>query len=210
MKAVAYRAAVPNAASDSLIDITLPNPVASGHYLLVEVHAVSVNPIGASAADAAGVVRAAGGRVTLFKPGDRVMYAGSIPAPGTSSKLQLVDERLVGHAPTSVGFEAAAALPLASITAWVRALAAHHVIDQTRALPEQLRAIGIEQVADVATLTNYDCGVLFTRLGHLVDSGVLRSPLVEPFGTINAANLRRAHAFLASGESRGKVVLSGF
>lgn len=208
MKAVAYRAAVPISAPDSLIDITLPNPVVSGHNLLVEVRAVSVNPLDASALDSAGVVRAVGGRVTLFKPGDRVMYAGSIPVPGTSSELRLVDERLVGHAPASVGFEAAAALPLTAITAWVRSLGAGYAVD--RSLPDHLRAIGIGQVDPGAGLTNCDVGVLLTRIGELVDREVLRSPLVEPFGAINAANLRRAHAFLVSGESRGKVVLSGF
>lgn len=211
MKAVAYRAAVPINASDSLVDITLPDPVAGAHQLLVEVQAVSINPIDAShlGGDAAGVVRAVGCQVTRFKRGDRVMYAAAIPALDTGGELQLVDERLAGRAPASIGFEAAAALPLTSITAWVRSPSARHVIDEPRPLPEPLRAIGIAQL-DHAGLTNHDCGALLTRIGQLVDSGVLRSPLVEPFGTINAANLRRAHAFLESGEARGKVVLSGF
>lgn len=211
MKAVAYRAAVPKSASDDLVDITLPDPVAGGHDVLVAVQAVSINPIDTSrlGGDAAGVVRAVGRQVTLFQPGDRVMFAGSTRIPGTRGEFQLVDERLAGHAPASVGFEAAAALPLSSITAWVRSPGAREVNDENWPLPAQLRAIGIEQ-ADHDRLTNYACGELITRIGQLVDSGVLRSPLVEPFGTINAANLRRAHAFLESGEARGKVVLSGF
>jgi hypothetical protein len=32
----------------------------------------------------------------------------------------------------------------------------------------------------------------------------------EHFGTINAANLRRAHELLESGKSKGKIVLEGF
>jgi len=32
----------------------------------------------------------------------------------------------------------------------------------------------------------------------------------EHFGTINAENLRRAHALLESGQSKGKIVLEGF
>jgi len=32
----------------------------------------------------------------------------------------------------------------------------------------------------------------------------------EHFGTINAANLRRAHALLESGKAKGKIVLEGF
>jgi len=54
----------------------------------------------------------------LFAPGDRVWYAGFIARPGTNSELHLVDERIVGHAPKSLYFARAAALPLTSITAW--------------------------------------------------------------------------------------------
>jgi NADPH2:quinone reductase len=38
---------------------------------------------------------------------------------------------------------------------------------------------------------------------------VLRSTLAGNFGTINAADLRRAHALLESGKARGKIVLAG-
>jgi zinc-binding alcohol dehydrogenase family protein len=68
--------------------------------------------------DAAGVVRAVGPEVTLFRPGDRVWYAGSIARPGSNSELQLVDERIVGRMPASLDFAEAAALPLTSLTAW--------------------------------------------------------------------------------------------
>ena len=43
-----------------------------------------------------------------------------------------------------------------------------------------------------------------------VDAGVLKTILSEHFGTINAANLRRAHALLESGKAKGKIVLEGF
>jgi zinc-binding alcohol dehydrogenase family protein len=56
--------------------------------------------------------------VTLFKPGDRVWYAGAINRPGSNSELQCVDERIVGAMPQSLGFAAAAAMPLTTITAW--------------------------------------------------------------------------------------------
>ena len=45
---------------------------------------------------------------------------------------------------------------------------------------------------------------------QFVDAGRLRTTFGEHFGTINAANLRRAHAFIESGKARGKVVLAGF
>jgi hypothetical protein len=51
---------------------------------------------------------------------------------------------------------------------------------------------------------------LLGRVAQLIDDGVLRSTVTERFGTINAANLRRAHALLESHTARGKIVLSGF
>jgi NADPH2:quinone reductase len=51
---------------------------------------------------------------------------------------------------------------------------------------------------------------LLNDVGDLIDKGVLRTTLGENFGTINAANLKRAHALLESGKSRGKIVLEGW
>ena len=133
MKAIAYQHNLPIDDPQALVDVDLPDPVAEGHDLLVEVRAVSVNPVDTKIRkgvapeegawkvlgwDAAGVVRAVGPDVTLFKPGDRVWYAGSIARPGSNSELQLVDERIVGRMPASLDFGPAAALPLTSLTAW--------------------------------------------------------------------------------------------
>lgn len=51
---------------------------------------------------------------------------------------------------------------------------------------------------------------ILERVSQLVDAGTLRTTLGEHFGAINAANLRRAHAVLESGQARGKIVLEGF
>ncbi|WP_423193600.1 zinc-binding alcohol dehydrogenase family protein [Cupriavidus sp. H18C2] len=51
---------------------------------------------------------------------------------------------------------------------------------------------------------------ILNRVGELVDAGVLRTTRGEHFGTIRADNLRRAHALIESGRSRGKIVLEGF
>lgn len=133
MRAVGYTKAGPITAEASLLDIELPDPVASGHDLLIEVKAVSVNPVDTKVRtsadptdgeykvigyDAAGVVKAVGPDVTLFKPGDDVYYAGSIARAGTNSELHLVDERIVGKKPKSLSFAEAAALPLTAITAY--------------------------------------------------------------------------------------------
>jgi zinc-binding alcohol dehydrogenase family protein len=51
---------------------------------------------------------------------------------------------------------------------------------------------------------------LLNDVANLIDKGVLRTTLDQRFGTINAANLKRAHALLESGQSRGKIVLEGW
>ena len=338
MKAVGYIQPQAISQPDSLMDIDLPDPVATGRDLLVEVKAVSVNPVDtkvrASSApaegqtykvlgwDASGIVKAVGPEVTLFKPGDRVWYAGSIARPGTYSELHLVDERIVGHAPKSLDFAQAAALPLTSISAWemlfdrlvirpgkqpshktlliigasggvgsimiqlasrltsltvigtasrpetqawVKELGAHHVIDHSKPIAEELGRIGFPTVDYIVSLTQTEAHIaqiveaiapqgkfgliddpavldatrfkrkavsihwelMFTRslfgtedmigqhrllneVAGLVDAGLVRTTLAERFGTINAANLKTAHALLESGKARGKVVLEGW
>ncbi|WP_242176350.1 MULTISPECIES: zinc-binding alcohol dehydrogenase family protein [unclassified Pseudomonas] len=133
MKAIAYYASLPITDTQALQDIELPEPVAGPRDLLVEVKAISVNPVdtkvrqnvapenGAAKVlgwDVAGVVKAVGSDVTLFKAGDKVYYAGSLVRPGGNSELHTVDERIVGRMPKSLGFAEAAALPLTAITAW--------------------------------------------------------------------------------------------
>ncbi len=53
-------------------------------------------------------------------------------------------------------------------------------------------------------------GALLDEVAALVDAGRLRTTLGERYGAINAANLKRAHAFIESGKAKGKVVLEGF
>ncbi len=133
MKAVAYKTPGPIDREDALQDITLETPKAEGRDLLVNIIAVSVNPVDTKLRngvkpegsdwrvlgfDAAGVVNAVGSEVQNFKPGDAVFYAGSIARPGTNSEYHLVDERIVGRKPVSLSNAEAAALPLTAITAW--------------------------------------------------------------------------------------------
>lgn len=133
MRAIGYQTPQPITAETSLVDIDLPIPEPKGHDLLVEIRAISVNPVDTKVRsgatpdqgqyrilgyDAAGVVKAVGEAVTLFKPGDAVFYAGAINRPGTNSEFHLVDERIVGAKPKSLSFAEAAALPLTAITAY--------------------------------------------------------------------------------------------
>nr|BFE91715.1 hypothetical protein GCM10020185_22510 [Pseudomonas brassicacearum subsp. brassicacearum] len=234
----------------------------------------------------------------------------------------MVDERIVGHMPKTLGFAEAAALPLTAITAWellferlqiqegqsdlgqsllivgaaggvgsiltqlasqltglkvigtasraqtqdwVRNLGADQVIDHSQPLSEVLKEAGQPQVTHVASLTQTDQHLdqlvealapqgklaliddpkaldvtklkrkslslhwefmytrslfetadmleqhkLLNRVAALIDAGTLKTTVGEHFGTINAENLRRAHALLESGKSKGKIVLEGF
>ncbi|MEM1223081.1 MAG: zinc-binding alcohol dehydrogenase family protein [Verrucomicrobiota bacterium] len=53
-------------------------------------------------------------------------------------------------------------------------------------------------------------GKLLNQVATMVDAGQIKTTVSESFGTINAANLKRAHALLESGKSVGKIVLTGF
>ncbi|BAK85990.1 MULTISPECIES: zinc-binding alcohol dehydrogenase family protein [Acetobacteraceae] len=133
MRAVGYQTPLPIDNPASLQDIDLPKPVPSGRDLLVEIRAVSVNPVDTKVRrsatpdagqwrvlgwDAAGIVAGTGPEVTDFAIGDEVFYAGALDRPGTDAEFHLVDERIVGRKPRSLNWAEAAALPLTAITAW--------------------------------------------------------------------------------------------
>lgn len=133
MKAIAYQHSLPITDELALQDIELPAPQPGPRDLLVEVSAVAVNPVDTKIRrgvqpetgqwkqlgwDAVGRVRAVGSAVSLFKPGDRVWYAGAIDRAGSNAELHAVDERLAALAPASLSDAEAAALPLTAITAW--------------------------------------------------------------------------------------------
>lgn len=132
MKAVGFDAGLPTSSPNSLRDLALPMPEATGFDLLVQVRAVSVNPVDTKVRagspsletprvigyDAVGTVIAVGPEVTRFAIGDEVYYAGSSGRSGTNAEYHLVRENIVGHKPQSLSDAAAAALPLTAITAW--------------------------------------------------------------------------------------------
>jgi len=133
MKAVGYQQALAITDPASLLDIELPQPVATGFDILVRVAAISVNPVDTKVRkraeppagefkvlgwDAAGEVVAIGEKVTRFAVGDKVYYAGALQRQGSNAEFQVVDERIVGKMPANLGFAEAAALPLTALTAW--------------------------------------------------------------------------------------------
>ncbi|GJL51610.1 MAG: NADPH:quinone reductase [Nitrospirales bacterium] len=133
MKAVGLYQYLPIENEKSLVDVQIDRPKPTGKDLLVNVRAISINPVDTKVRapknetettprilgwDAAGEVIAVGSEVESFAVGDQVFYAGDITRPGSNSEYQLVDERIVGKKPTSLTFDKAAALPLTGITAW--------------------------------------------------------------------------------------------
>jgi zinc-binding alcohol dehydrogenase family protein len=149
---------------------------------------------------------------------------------------------------------------------WVTAMGAHHVVDHSKSLVDEVRAVSPDGVDYVLSLTRTEqhypaivellkphgkmgliddpaepidirllkrkslslhWELMYTRslfhtddmgeqgrildeVANLVDAGVVRTTMRENVGTINAANLRRAHGLLESGKTIGKVVLEGF
>ncbi|MDY1546740.1 zinc-binding alcohol dehydrogenase family protein [Luteibacter sahnii] len=132
MKAVVHVPSHPADDPRSLADATWPDPTPGPRDLLVRVDAISVNPVDTKIRqrkaagetrsvlgwDAAGKVLAVGAEVSRFKPGDSVWYAGELERPGANAERQVVDERLVGRKPSTLGMAEAAAMPLTAITAW--------------------------------------------------------------------------------------------
>lgn len=336
MRAVAYKIPRAISAETSLIDVDLPVPTPEGRDLLVEIKAVSVNPVDTKVRagskpepdqlrvlgfDAAGIVKAVGPGVKLFQPGDAVFYAGAINRPGSNAEFHLVDERLVGKKPETLDFPAAAALPLTAITAWEMLfhrlkvndavpganailivggaggvgsiaiqlartltnltviatasrpetqkwaydLGAHHVIDHSKPIAQEIEQLALGAPGFVFSTTNTKDHIgeiinliapqgrfgliddpealdvvpfkrksvsvhwelMFTRslfqtkdmqeqhnllneVSRLVDAGKIRSTVTESLGAINAANLKKAHALIESGRTKGKLVLAGF
>lgn len=133
MKAIGTTGPRPATDPAALVAFDAPEPTLRPRDLLVQVKAVSLNPVDTKVRgsrqpeegqasilgyDAAGVVIGVGDEASLFKIGDEVFYAGQIDRPGSNAERQAVDERIVGPKPKSLTFAEAAALPLTFITAW--------------------------------------------------------------------------------------------
>ena len=131
-RALASYSALPVTDPDAFVEVDLPVPGLRARDLLVEVHAVSVNPVDVKRRagiepgggptvlgyDASGVVAAVGAQVEHYAVGDPVYYAGDVTRQGSNAGHQAVDERIVGRKPATLSHAEAAAMPLTTITAW--------------------------------------------------------------------------------------------
>ena len=114
----------------------VPLPDVRPRDVLIQVRAISVNPVDAKQRaggpdgtpvpappkivgwDAAGIVAAIGPEVSRFKVGDEVYGAGDITRQGSYAQYVAMDERIVGRKPRTCDFLQAAAVPLVALTAW--------------------------------------------------------------------------------------------
>jgi len=131
------RAYIVEQAGGSFQEVELARPDPKAGQVLVRIHAAGVNPLdtkirGGKAGharqplpavlgvDMAGVVEEAGPGVTAFSPGDEVygLVGGVGGRQGTLAEMIAVDAELLALKPNSLTMREAAALPLATITAW--------------------------------------------------------------------------------------------
>ncbi len=123
--------------SDTGIYGDLPDPVATPNQMVIEVKAVSINPVdyklnnantgflpGAQlpkivGTDFAGIVRKTADGESKFKPGDRVYGATPIfmGKPGSLAEILLTEPKNARHIPEGMSFGEAASLPVAALTA---------------------------------------------------------------------------------------------
>ncbi|MBA1155073.1 zinc-binding alcohol dehydrogenase family protein [Microvirga mediterraneensis] len=214
MRAVGYQQSLAIDQDASLVDIDLPRPEPGSRDLLVEIRAVSLNPVDTKVRmraqpepggwkvlgfDAAGIVRGTGREGSLFREGDEGFYAGAITRQGTNAEFHVVDERLVGAKPKSLGFEEAAALPLTTLTAWETLFDRLEVKRPVKGAANAILIVGAaggvgsiavqlaRQLTDltvIATASRPDTQAWVGKLGahHVIDHGKPLAAQVEALG----------------------------
>ncbi|GAA6118399.1 NADP-dependent oxidoreductase [Acidovorax sp. FG27] len=111
-------------------------PTLQPDEMLVEVHAVGLNPIdnmiptgmfkavlkfdlpATMGSDLAGVVKQVGGRVTRFKPGDAVFACLFDLGKGSLAEFAVVPEHAAAPKPSKLDFVQAASVPMVGLTSW--------------------------------------------------------------------------------------------
>lgn len=111
----------------------IATPTAGAGQVLVEVHAVGLNPVDYKTAtggnpnwtyphvlglDVAGVIAGVGEGVEQWGIGDRVVYHGNMTKPGGYAEYGVTKANTVSRIPDGITFEDAAALPTAGYTAY--------------------------------------------------------------------------------------------
>lgn len=113
-----------------------PRPAIKPDEILVEVHAVGLNPVdymiakgafkpilqfqlpATMGSDVAGVVAEVGSKVTRFKPGDAIFASTFDLGTGTLAEFAVVPERAAALKPENLDFVEAASIPMVGLTSW--------------------------------------------------------------------------------------------
>jgi NADPH:quinone reductase-like Zn-dependent oxidoreductase len=199
----------------------VPEPVLGPDFVLVAAAAASVNPIdwkirsGARqkdfpltlptilGTDVSGVVRAVGGNVRTFKPGDRVLaYANS-----TYAEFVAVAGSALTHLPDGVDLIDAAAIPLVVVTGdqLVR-LAAHAARGQTLVVSGALGSVGRAAVHSAKKLgVNVIAGVRASQLSEAKSLGVADVVAIDDESAIAGLALVDGVADTVGGETAARL-----
>src|SRR6266568_3883823 len=121
---------------DQIAFADISRPALKPDEILVQVHAVSLNPIdymipkgmfkpmlrfelpATLGSDLAGVVVEVGSRVTHFKPGDAVFASVFDLGTGTLAEFAVVPENVAALKPANLDFVQAASIPMVGLTSW--------------------------------------------------------------------------------------------
>lgn len=227
MAAVGSFAGLPIDDPQALQDVAIDIPDLRPRDVLVEIAAVSVNPVDIKRRqtlapssspvilgfDAAGVVTAVGPEVSTLWVGDEVWYAGDISRPGTNAQFHAVDERIVSRKPRSLSFaDAAAAGDRHGEPCGVAAVG--HRTGRGRGdqppPPAQWGARVAWHWEFMFTKPLFGLSgqqELLARTAQLVDDGIIRSTVTQTIDDFSARGLREAHKAVESGLMVGKDVV---
>ncbi|PPC94311.1 MAG: NADPH:quinone oxidoreductase [Methylotenera sp.] len=122
--------------SDQLSFADIPRSAIKPNEMLVQVHAVGLNPIdnmipkgmfkpilkyklpATMGSDLAGIVVEVGGQVTHFKPGDAVFASIFDLGTGALAEFAVVPEHAAAFKPENLDFIQAASIPMVGLTSW--------------------------------------------------------------------------------------------
>ena len=117
---------------DSFVEFDKAKETPTGRDLLVKIEAISINPVDIATRknvtgeldspkilgyDGYGIVDAVGSDVENFKVGEEVFFAGDYTRDGSNQEYEIIDERIVAHAPKDISVEKSVAMPLVTLTA---------------------------------------------------------------------------------------------